>query len=101
MRMMVQSFDVFSFEPSNNLLKNREDNEAYCMTNKDESQFALYFPDGGEVDIDLKQSSSGYVIKWLDIINSQWRGEEKIEGGDGCTFKTPGKGHWGALIKMQ
>ena len=52
MRMIIGEMDIFTCEPHNDLLSNREENEAYTFANP-EKEYAVYFPKGGSVDIDL------------------------------------------------
>jgi hypothetical protein len=48
MRMFTDEMNIFRCIPANHLLSNREPNEAYCLA-EEGSQYAVYFPDGGEV----------------------------------------------------
>jgi hypothetical protein len=49
LRMFTQKTAFFGLEPKNELLSEREDNEAFCLANDDTSEIALYFPVSGSV----------------------------------------------------
>ncbi len=97
MRMITDSIDIFTCEPHNDLLSNRKENEAYATANPGK-EYAIYFPDGGSVDLDLSHASGELKAKWLDIASSQWAKEETLKGGGTVTLSPPKAGHWAALI---
>lgn len=97
MRMLTGEMDVFSCIPSNHLLSERDPNEAYCFA-EEGKQYALYFPDGGEIVLDLAGTTGTVEIRWLDIIQSSWMESEIIEGGRQATITAPVTGQWAALI---
>ena len=72
MRLFLKSTNIFDCEPDNALLSNRSGNEAYCTANPGR-QYAIFFPDGGDVHLDVSaaKGKSPY-IKWLDIRASEW-----------------------------
>lgn len=98
MRMLTDSMDIFTAEPHNDLLSNREENEAYVAAIPGK-EYAVYFPDGGQVDLDLSDAQGNLTAKWMDIANSKWTGEKALESGGKATISPPGSGHWAALIK--
>ncbi|MEA3546339.1 MAG: hypothetical protein U9R66_01640 [Thermodesulfobacteriota bacterium] len=95
MRLLAAEHDFFNAVPdsSSRLLFNRSDNEAY-LSYTPRRQYAVYFPNGGSVDLDLSGAAGQYVLKWLDIAQSRWAREETIEGGGMVTLSPPGTGHW-------
>ncbi len=97
MRMFTGKMDVFNVVPANHLLGNREPNEAYCIAEY-EKQYALYFPDGGEVTLDLSSVETAFEIFWMNILESEWLDSEAIPIQDIVTIRAPGKGQWAALI---
>jgi hypothetical protein len=101
-RMFQEEFDVFRAEPDVNssLLTDRETNEAYCAYVPGE-QYAVYFTDGGEVGLDLRDAPGRFLKKWLDITNSQWLEEQEISGGEIFELKAPGEGHWIVVISSR
>ncbi len=98
MRMLTAELDIFRCTPDSRhrLLSNRRLNEAYATARAGE-QYAVYFPDGGEVDLNLSEVSGAFVLKWLDIENSRWQSETIVEGGRRVKLKASGQGHWAVL----
>lgn len=68
-RMLVDSFDFLASQPSNELLSKRAENEAYTRACPGQ-QYAVYFPDGGEVKLDVSETEGNLQLRWLDIENS-------------------------------
>jgi hypothetical protein len=62
-------------------------------------QYAVYFPDGGSVKIDLFAAPGQLRSRWLDISNGRWMREAVVRGGAAATLQAPGRGHWAVLIK--
>ena len=100
MRMFADEFLVFKAEPANQLLADREPNEAFCMAEPGK-QYAIYFTDGGEVKIDLSDASGNWNLKWLNIRTSHLLDGAPVNGGDFLLLKTPGSGQWVALLKQK
>ncbi len=93
MRMFADEFHVFSSEPANHLLTDREPNEAFCLAEPGR-QYAVYFPDGGEVTLDLAGADGVWVFRWLNIMSNEWLEGMSLEGGRRVSLKTPGIGQW-------
>jgi hypothetical protein len=98
MRMITDRMNVFTCAPSNNLLSDREDNEAYCLANPG-TEYAVYFPNGGEVTLDIGAMKKAVTVRWLDIMNSKWSGRERIKGKSKITLTCPSKGYWAVLVR--
>jgi hypothetical protein len=98
MRMLTDEMNVFLCSPSNHLLSNRESNEAYAFAEVSR-QYAIYFPNGGSVKLDLANAHGNYSMSWLNIMISEWQHAESIDGGKIIDLHTPGGGPWVALIK--
>ena len=97
MRMFTDEMNIFSCSPANELLGNREPNEAYCIAEAGK-QYSLYFPDGGEVTVDLSEASGNMEIRWLNIQESSWMTEKTITEPGFVNIAAPGRGQWAALI---
>ena len=102
MRMITDEMDVFKCEPDNDLLFNREENEAYTFANPGK-EYAVYFPKGGSVDlklsIDKRADATTVTIRWLNIRKAEWKKEQEIPFSDSITLSTPTESHWAVLIK--
>jgi len=96
--MLTESMGFFACAPHNDLLSDRKPNEAYCLANPG-TEYAVYFPDGGPVTLDLRAAQGPFSARWLAIPRSQWTKEETLNGGSTATLTPPGKGHWAVLIR--
>ncbi len=94
MRMLTDSMDFYNHEPANNLLTNREENEAYCLA-LEEEEYAVYFT--GEGEVGLKIPSGNYEVRWLQIRTSQWSATQSLESPG--NLKTPSDDQWTVFIR--
>ncbi|MDA0336366.1 MAG: hypothetical protein O2782_14470 [bacterium] len=81
-RLLASRFDVFHAEldAEHHLLHDRSTNEAY-LTRVPGRQYAVYFPQGGKVGLDLIGVAGGpWDVALLDIAASRW-----VEGAAGST----------------
>jgi len=99
MRLLMAEFDIFRATPDakSKLLDDRTENEAY-LTFIADRQYALYFPDGGEVTLDLSDAEGSFDLRWLDIVESRWTDADRVRGGRKVKLAVPGEGHWGCLL---
>jgi hypothetical protein len=88
----------FDAAPHNDLLDDRDDNEAYCRA-RSGREYAVYFPDGGRVALDLGALSGDASLTWLDVLGRRWTEPESIVAGGPVALATPGNGHWIALVE--
>ncbi|MCK4628619.1 MAG: hypothetical protein KAT56_06420 [Sedimentisphaerales bacterium] len=98
MRLITADIDVFSCRPHNDLLSERRPNEAYCLANPGK-EYAVYFPNGGEVILDISAMKKKTTIRWLDIMRSKWQKPQRIEPKNRLKLRPPSKGYWAVLIK--
>lgn len=96
-RKLESLIKLWEVEPANHLLNERADNEAY-LTARLGHAYAIYFPDGGEVGLDLREAKGRFEVRWIDISAGEWGKRETINGGDIVTIRAPGKGGWAAAI---
>lgn len=97
MRDLSERMDFFNGVPDNSILSSREPGEAYCRV-VNRKEYAVYFPDGGSVQIDFGHFRRDPVVHWLDVTGSEWHSPERISRGK-TEIRAPGEGHWIALIK--
>jgi hypothetical protein len=88
----------FDAAPHNDLLGDREENEAYCRA-RPGHEYAVYFPDGGSVTLDLGALSGEASLVWLEVLEKRWTQPEPIRGGGPLPLDAPGAGHWIALVQ--
>jgi len=89
-RSATNRIDFFNAEPHNDLLSQREENEAYCraVPGKD---YLVYFPDAGEVELDTGAEMSGLEITVLEILTGLWSEFKIEEKNDKLILRSPGK----------
>ncbi|MEC8892283.1 MAG: hypothetical protein VX901_03040 [Candidatus Poribacteria bacterium] len=98
MRMLTDNIRIFSCQPSNHLLSNRRENQAYALANIGK-EVVVYFPEGGTIDIDLSLFDADLTLQWLDINQSEWLNQMSVHGGKVVALTTPSQGHWAVLIR--
>ncbi len=100
MRSYVDKSDFFNGIPSNFLLSNRTENEAFCRAIEGR-EYAIYFPDGGEVDLKTNIENGEISIEWLNILSSEWSETMQLTiNNSKVTIRTPEKGNWFAYLKL-
>ena len=97
MRELTDKMDWFNGYPDNSLLSDREVHEAYCRCIPGK-EYAIYFPDGGEVSLDLTLYNKVFSVQWLNVLQSEWDQQEIIKGGDKTSLQAPGNNHWIVLV---
>jgi len=100
LRMLTDEMDIFTCAPHNDLLGDREDNEAYCCAEPGR-QYAVYFPRAGEVTLDVRAARGRLSIRWYDIGRGGWRPAETIDAARSLRLNTPSDGYWAAVIKKR
>lgn len=97
-RMLTDRMRIFDCEPRNDLLRDRADNAAY-LTARPGVEYALYFPDGQPVGLDLATDGGIWSLGWLDIAASAWREPVVVQGGQVVALTPPGRRQWAALLQ--
>jgi hypothetical protein len=99
-RSYINQSDFFNAKPSNHLLSEREDNEAFCRAIEGK-EFAVYFPDGGQVQLKTTIKDGEISIKWLDVLSSEWTEPAIIPIQNSKTdIIAPGQKNYLALLKF-
>ena len=96
-RKLEDKIPLWSVNPANDLLSDREENEAYLAAAPG-SAYALYFPAGGSVTLDLAGAPGPFALHWIDIDSGEWGPETEITGGGPLPLTAPGEGNWAAAI---
>lgn len=97
MRMLTDELQVFQGEPRNDLLSEREPNEAYCFAVEGRS-YAVYFTNGSAVRLALPERENGWRVRWLNVLESRWETEATLAGGQDNRLSPPGAEQWAALV---
>ncbi|NLX99201.1 MAG: hypothetical protein GXY83_23945 [Rhodopirellula sp.] len=96
-RKLETLIKLWEVEPANELLSQRETNEAYLAARPGVA-YALYFTNGGSVGLDLRKAIGSLDVRWIDIGTGDWGRRERIQGGAVVTVTAPASGHWVAAI---
>jgi hypothetical protein len=101
MRMLTDRMDICTCRPHNELLGERQENEAYCIASPG-NEYAVFFPDGGNVVLDTSALSRDAKVIWLQVSTSQWKDKTAIElkaSEKQLTLRCPAGEFWAVLIK--
>jgi hypothetical protein len=100
-RQLTDGISLVTALPRNDLLSDREENEAYLLAESGR-QYALYFPGDagdGNIELDLTAANGPWRVKWVNITMNTWLEDEQLlQGGSTVQIRKPDNGHWGALI---
>jgi hypothetical protein len=99
-RMLTEAFDVVRATPDveSERLSARDPDEAYLAYVAGEA-YAVYFPDGGAVTLDLEETTGSFRVRWLNIAERRWQEATTVEGGGPVALDAPGDGDWGVLLQ--
>jgi hypothetical protein len=106
-RLLESLIKLWDITPQMDLLSQRESNEAYLAARPGQS-YALYFTDGGSVDLDLSDAPGTFGVTWISVsmgirTESSAAGgyrlmDKTLQGGRVVTISAPYKGGWVAAI---
>ena len=89
--------DIFTCAPHNDLLLNRQENLAYASADPGRV-YAVYFPGGRPVDLDLRDAPGTWREQWLNIAAGKWEKTQNLTGGKIVNLHPPTEAHWAVLI---
>ena len=98
MRLVLDEMDVFACEPHNDLLGDREENEAYCLANPG-TEYAVYFPDGGKVTLNINPIDEPVTTRWLNVMKSTWVNVKSAQMDGTVVLECPTQDYWVVLVK--
>ena len=105
-RKLEAKIPLWSVQAANELLSDRTANEAYLAAAAG-SAYALYFPAGGEVRVDLTAAGGPLVAHWINIDSGEWgasraycRRRENPAGPAG-TGQLGGRHHHGRISRIE
>ncbi len=100
LREAADAIDVFHTQPHQNvenLLSNREDNEAYLMADPGRAYAVFFTSEGEEVELDASAIDGAMSLRWLDPNNAEWTSKEMLDSGM-IRLAKPGDGQWVAIV---
>jgi hypothetical protein len=96
-RLLESKIPLWSVQPANELLADREPNEAYLAADAGNA-YALYCPAGGAVRVELSAAPGAWVAHWIDVDAGEWGPTQDVEVGERPAFTPPDDGNWAAAI---
>jgi hypothetical protein len=96
-RLLESQMPLWTLKPANELLANRESNKAFVAANPGKT-YAVYFPAGGEITLDLSRAHSGMQVRWINIDAGKWAATDVIRGGGPVKLVCPNKANFAAAI---
>ena len=96
MRQLTGLTNFFEGMPHNDLLQSREPGEAFCRAVPD-TEYVIYFPGGGEVELDLTGFKGDPELVWLNVLSSELTDKVRLDKGK-IKLTAPGNDHLVALI---
>jgi hypothetical protein len=99
-RKLESQIPLWSLTPANELLADREPNEAYLAANPG-TAYALYFPAGGQVEVDFSGAKGTLRISWIDIATGEWGPTQNVAPGKKVPVAPPRPGNWAAAVVVQ
>ena len=89
MRIFTNLIVPWESVPRQDLLSDREEDEAYLLA-KEGSMYGIYFPKGkGSVGLDMQNFQKSFIMRWVDIGNGKVVLETEIKGGNVLSIETP------------
>lgn len=99
-RLVEMQAKFWDLEPRLDLLTERDEDEAYVRAKPGES-YALYFPKGGEVKLDLTREPGTLSGQWIAVSSGTWGDTVTLLGGQIITIVAPGQGEWTLAITLK
>lgn len=97
-RTATDELSILQLAPRNDLLTDRQPNEAYLLAEPG-VQYALYFPNGGSVMLDVSDAKGDLDLRWIDLDQGTWLEQRTVAPGTDTRLAAPGEGHWIAILK--
>ena len=82
------------------LLTENEQGEAYISAKEGEN-YLIYFPNKGNVKLDLSKQKGRFTVRWIDIKNAEWIWQEEINAGNTIDLKAKSKDGCFAVLQKK
>jgi hypothetical protein len=98
-RILSAEWDWLNSIPDSDhrLLAKRAEDGAY-LSYLPTKQYVVYFPRQGKVSLDLRQASTRFTLRWLNILKSVWEEDTQVQGGNWLDLESPAGDHWLAFL---
>ncbi len=87
----------WEMRPAQELLGDREDNEAYVRAAPGKA-YVLFLPDGGSVTLATTAAGAAYTLHWVNIQTGEEDSSGRVAGGDRIPIRAPGGGPWAGVL---
>lgn len=96
-RLLASHVSLWDMAPANDLLSLRVEDGAY-LSAQPGRQYALFFPRGGRIGLDLAAHRGPFTLRWFDIAAGTAGPTVKIDGGRVITLMTPTDAMWAGSL---
>ena len=97
-RKLETEIKLWEVSPDNELLIERDENEAYLAAKPGE-KYVIYFTEGGAVGLNLIDYRERFCLRWIDINTGDWHTSQTyLEGGEIVNISTPFQSPYIAVI---
>lgn len=97
-RLVEEKVKFWEVEARQDLLTDREPNEAYLAADPGQ-KYILFVPDGGKVGLQLDEhSATCFDITWVNVATGEVDSQEHLHGGEVFDIEAPGNGPWVAIL---
>lgn len=96
-RKLESIIPLWTIDPAQSLLSSRDKNEAYAAAEPG-TAYAVYFPSGGEVILDVSDAIGSLKGQWIDIDSGEIGPTGEYQGGGTIKLSPPDKGNWAVAI---
>jgi len=87
-RKLEEKVKMWEIVPRMDLLSENEENEAFLAA-KEGEKYVIYFPQEGEINLDLKKNAEDFELYLLDIANEKWMSKELVSSGEILSLVPP------------
>lgn len=95
LRSLLESMPFVDMQPCNQLLSNPSN---FCFGDRD-SDYVIYYPEGGPEYIDLTQDDVDFTAAWFNPQTGELIDSGLVQGGELILFTPPGDGDWVLLLR--
>ena len=101
-RESLAGFEVFLSRVNDRLLKDRSENEAYCLEEEGRA-WAVMFPEGGRVLLEPAGAPAGaaFEVRWFDADYLAWQPAYVVRSEPYIPLGAPGPGRWVARVEAR
>ena len=99
-REFTSQFDIFRCEPRNDLLSQRQENEAHCLADPGKV-YAVYLPRGGDILLSIENPDRRLKLSWFDPMTSTFHEAVDVTDESSVRLKSPNTDHeWCVLLRV-